>query len=268
MKVIDCFMLYNELDVLKIRLHEVYNFVEYIVIVEATKTHTGNPKPLYYLDNKELFKKYEDKIIHIVTDFAENYDFCKNIQGVNEHWYREKYQREVIQIAIENINLKDEDIVIVTDLDEITNNNIIKDIKEGVMYIQNNTIYPLEMTLYYYNIELTTNRKWYQGFLCNYFTMKQNILLSNMRLGCGVGNYQTIYNGGWQLSYFGDENFIKNKVESFAESIEYTREGKDVNYLKFCLDNNILHFNKEILIHIPIKNNNNVPSFFLHSNNV
>ena len=83
-----------------------------------------------------------------------------------------------------------------------------------------------------------------------------------MRLGNGIGKYETIFNGGWHLSYFGDENFIKNKVESFAESTEYSIEGKNINYLKECLKDSILHFNKEKLIHIPLDQNENVPSFF------
>ena len=116
------------------------------------------------------------------------------------------------------------------------------------------------MTLYYYNIELTTPRKWYHAKLFNYYTYKNNNLLTDIRL-CDTPFI--FNNAGWHLSYFGDEKFIKNKVESFAESIEYSIEGKDIKHLKDCLDKCILHFNKEQLIHIPVENNKNVPSYYI-----
>lgn len=262
MKVIDCFMFYNEIDVLKIRLHELYNVVDCIILVEATTTHTGKPKPLYYLENKNSFEKYNDKIIHIVTNFEENYSFGEHIKTNTVDWYRENYQRECIQNGLNQLNLLDDDIIIVTDIDEIPNKKIIQNIKECQFKIENNIIKNISMNLYYYNIELTTHRIWLHAKMFNYFTYKNNKLLTSIRLGSGNGKYETIENGGWHLTYFGDENFIKNKVESFAESTEYTTEGKDINYLRDCISQSILHFNKEVLIHIPLGMNNNVPSFF------
>ena len=263
MKIIDCFMFYNELNILEIRLHELYEFVDNIIIVEATTTHTGKNKPLYYLENKDSFGKYNDKIIHIITDFNENYPFSKNINTHTKDWFRENYQRECIQLELNKLKLENEDVIILTDVDEIPNQNIIKSIKNKQINIENNNILSIEMCLYYYNIELTTPRKWKHPKVFNYFTYKNNSLLTSMRLNSGIGNYNYIINnGGWHLSYFGDENFIKNKVESFAESSEYTLEGKKIDYLKDCLKNYILHFNKEVLIHIPLHSNENVPSFF------
>ena len=65
---------------MKIRLDELYNIVDKFILIEATVTHSGNPKPLYYSENKEDFSKYNDKIIHMVTDFTEGYEFSKYIQ--------------------------------------------------------------------------------------------------------------------------------------------------------------------------------------------
>lgn len=266
MKIIDCFMFYNELDILKIRLHELYDVVDSIIIVEATKTHTGKLKSLYYLENKDVFKQYNDKIIHIVTSFDENHSFSKYINTPNKDWYRENYQRECIQVGLSKMSLDDDDIIIITDADEIPNKNIIKNIKDNKLKIENNQIYSIEMTLYYYNIELRTARKWYHSKIFNYLTFKtKNLLLTTIRLS---PTPYIIQNGGWHLSYFGDENFIKNKVESFAESLEYTTEGKNINYLKECIDKSILHFNKEKLIHVDIRTNTNVPSFFISEKNV
>jgi beta-1,4-mannosyl-glycoprotein beta-1,4-N-acetylglucosaminyltransferase len=260
MKIIDCFIFYNELDILKIRLHELYDVVDYFILVEATMTHKGNSKPLYYTENKDLFNKYNDKIIHLVTDFNENFSFRQQLHNTNECWYREHYQRECIQEALKQISLSDEDIIILTDLDEIPKKKLINDINDNKIIIKNNELYSIEMVLYYYNIELTTDRKWYQPKIFNYFTCKNNTILTYLRIQ--THNIIILNDSGWHLSYFGDENFIKNKVESFAESNEYLTEKKDIKYLKECLDNCILHFNNEKLIFVPLNTNDNVPSFF------
>lgn len=259
MKICDCFMFYNELEILDIRLHEVYDVVDYIIIIEATKTHTGKTKPLYYAENKERYSKYSDKIVYMLTDFEEKHPFTRYLNAPSADWYREHYQRECIQVALNNLNLANEDVIIVTDVDEIPNKVVMQNIKDNRLKIENNCTYSFEMALYYYNIELTTNRKWYHSVMFNHFTYKQIHLLTPVRL---AKKTFTISNSGWHLSYFGDENFIKNKVESFAESTSYTSDGKDINYLKDCIEKSILHFNKEQLIHTPLQQNANVPSYF------
>ena len=41
-KLIDSFIFYNELSTLNMRLHELDDYVDYFVIVEAGLTHSGN----------------------------------------------------------------------------------------------------------------------------------------------------------------------------------------------------------------------------------
>ena len=115
------------------------------------------------------------------------------------------------------------------------------------------------MVLYYYNIEYTTRRRWYHAKVVNYSMYKTFNLLTNIRFT----NYVMIHDAGYHLSYFGDVQFIKTKIESFAESQDYSTDGKDVRYLEDCYNKGILHFNKEQLIHVPLATNKNVPLFFL-----
>ena len=54
---------------LKLRLHIMSAMVEWFVISEATETFSGNPKPLYYEENKGNVRGVlPDKIIHVVVD--------------------------------------------------------------------------------------------------------------------------------------------------------------------------------------------------------
>ena len=57
MKIIDCFIFYNELDMLTYRLNILNDVVDYFVLVESNHTFVGKEKPLFYQDNKHLFEK-------------------------------------------------------------------------------------------------------------------------------------------------------------------------------------------------------------------
>lgn len=109
MAIYDCFTFFNELGILEIRLNELYDVVDYFVIVEAKKTHSGQQKELYFQANRDKFKKFEDKIIYIVTDLPP----IKN----NDRWELENYQRDQIDKGLSKCN--DDDIILISDADEI-----------------------------------------------------------------------------------------------------------------------------------------------------
>ena len=70
-----------------------------------------------------------------------------------------------------------------------------------------------------------------------------------------------IKNGGWHLSYFGNEKFIKNKLENFGHQ-EYNKvEFTDENIIKENIKNKNDLFNRpnNKIISIPIKENKNLP---------
>lgn len=107
-KVYDCFMFYNELDLLEIRLNELYNAVDYFVLVESSETHrTGSPKPFYFEEAKERFAPFLNKIIHIkLTEHIET----------DNGWVRENWHRNQIMRGL--TNCKNEDLILISDADE------------------------------------------------------------------------------------------------------------------------------------------------------
>ena len=48
MKTFDCFLFFNELDLLEIRLNLLYSYVDYFVIVESEITFQGNLKEFIF----------------------------------------------------------------------------------------------------------------------------------------------------------------------------------------------------------------------------
>ena len=126
MKIYDCFMFFDEEMLLDLRLNIMYKYVDKFVIAEAAYMHSGKPKKLIFDINK--FAKFKDKIIYIVVDKPPP-DLLKinNKESLNERQSkmilnakkRETYQINMTQDAITNAN--PDDMIIVSDLDEIPN---------------------------------------------------------------------------------------------------------------------------------------------------
>jgi beta-1,4-mannosyl-glycoprotein beta-1,4-N-acetylglucosaminyltransferase len=211
-KIIDCFIFYNELDLLNYRLNILNNVVDYFIIVESKYTFVGKEKNLIFNQNKHLFENFKDKIIHIIVDLPYIYP---NVDLNNDdQWKNEKYQRNSIKNGLDKINFNDEDIIIISDIDEISDPNTLEIIKN---YNLNIEIYSLQMDFYYYNLNSKIVNKWYHSKIISYKKYKElNISCQDIR---EYRNYIIIDNGGWHLSYFGNVEFIKNK--KFPHALEW-----------------------------------------------
>src|SRR4051812_40271897 len=118
MTLCDCFTFYNELDILEIRLRELYDVVDRFVLVEATHTHKGDPKPLHYATNRARFASWNDKIRHIVIGDLPVGD---NLAAIRR---REMGQRNAILLGL--MDAQDDDIVLISDVDEIPRKSAVE----------------------------------------------------------------------------------------------------------------------------------------------
>ena len=244
MKVIDCFTFYNEINILKYRLSVLDPVVDYFVLVEAKHTYTGILKPLFYQENKDLFKDFQDKIIHVIVDDMPN---TKNA------WDNEHHQRRCISRGLSQIDLANNDILIISDLDEITNPDVIKNVKQYGISVPSR----LKMHLYHYNLTTYVNDNWNAATILTY---KQLIeLYSGDTEIVRWHGHTDIENGGWHLSYFGDANFIQNKIKNFSHTEFSSDYYTNINQIekrifecKGLFDNSDLKF-------IPIEQNQNLP---------
>lgn len=218
-KIYDCFIFFNELDILEIRLNVLNDIVDKFVIVEAAKTHTGNDKPLYFLENKDRFKKFEDKIIHIIID---------DIPELTSTWVLENFQRNCISRGLTECN--DNDVIMISDADEIPNPKIVMKVKDKP------GIKSLKMFGFYYWLNnVAVGMKFDHGTKILFYKDFSNILnnievrhmgilpewnkgttATKIRLYSGL-EYQKYYNyAGWHFGYIGGVNKIEQKIKSVA----------------------------------------------------
>ena len=221
MKIVDCFLFYNEIDLLKYRINLLKDVVDYVVIVESTHTYVGNEKILYFDEFKKEFPSYDNtKIIHIIIDDfphkVPDIQISPQYQYTGHQWANERFQRNCTSRGLEQIpDLENDDVIVVTDLDEIPDPRTLQKIKNGEIDV---TINHMEMTMYYYNLNTKFPNVWAPGFLCKYGIFAVN---SNLDIRGTNFNTPNIKNGGWHLSYFGDVPFIQNKLRQFSH-VEYS----------------------------------------------
>lgn len=214
-KIIDCFIFYNELELLTYRLNILNSVVDYFIIVESTHTFNGKPKSLYFKENIELFSKFKHKIIHIIV---EDFPYKENINIENkEQWENEKFQRNCISNGLNQLKLNDNDIITICDLDEIPDPDILLKLKQNNQDIG---IQTMELDFYYYNLNCKRHEKWYHTKTLSYNKYKElNLSIENIRFTYAP----VIQKAGWHLSYFGNAEFIKNKLMHFSHQ-EYNTD--------------------------------------------
>ena len=209
--LVDAFTFFNELDILEWRLAELYPVVDQFVLVEATHTHKGEPKPLYYGENRQRFARWFDKIRHVVVADLPGGDTQAAI------WRREIGQRQAILQGL--VDLPDDTIILVSDLDEIPRREIIGAIREQGM--DDGAIYTLEQTLFYYNFNTyCTSLRW-NGTRATHLGNARALTPDGVRWeglrprSSEYPQHRRVINAGWHLSYFGDVAHIQKKMQSF-----------------------------------------------------
>ena len=124
MKIYDCFIYFDEELLLDVRLNILNKFVDKFVIVESRFSHRGEARNPNF--NIKKFEKFKDKIEYILLD--ENpknlFTIDKDDKLINEKIIingnlREFYQRNSILHGLKNT--EDEDLIIISDVDEIPN---------------------------------------------------------------------------------------------------------------------------------------------------
>jgi len=259
MRVYDAFLFFNELDILELRLEMLYDVVDFFIISECDYTFSGLPKPFYYDENKDLFKKYQDKIIHLKNTNTNNVDNIVNsytgergkifdniityynaVKNTSEtdygkhQWCREILQREYVKLGLDGCS--DEDIIIFGDIDEVPDASKLN-LSGDRPYLLNQ-----KNMIYYINRENITE-KWY-GTTVTTFGFLKNRSMNNVRRH--RFDYNIIDNAGWHLTFMGGGDRVKEKIKSYSHQ-EYNNQ-YIIDSVDFKLSNRFDVLNRGITI--------------------
>ena len=149
MKIFDCFSYWDEDLLLDLRLNILSDHVDYFVITEGNKTWQNNPKKLRFDINK--FKKFKEKIIYIpVTDMPDG----------DNPYLRENHQRNCLERGL--IKADKNDIIIISDLDEIPNPKTLSKFKNNQRF----AVFKQKHFYYKLNLLNVNNPNWHGSRIC------------------------------------------------------------------------------------------------------
>lgn len=225
-KVIDSFSFFNEVELLKLRLHYLNDVVNYFVISESNYTHSGKSKP-YYLDEvlPKIDKDIKKKIIRIKYEpDITNFNFPTNINECdleNDYWKLERTQRNLITESLTQFSLTD--MFMISDLDEIPRKEIVKEYQNVINEngeILKNFCAVAKSKMFYYNFNTFQHNNW-NGTVVS--TIGNTLQVGCDYLRCNRNEFYSIEDGGFHFSTFGDVNRIRTKIQSFAHQ-EFNKE--------------------------------------------
>lgn len=230
--IIDAFTFFNELDLLELRLNYLDSVVDYFVIVESNISHSGEYKSLTYLENKDRFSKFKDKIIYYPYIFnnEDNLDFSKKPDKFDynsSHWFLEKNQRNHILTAVKGFD--DSAYIIISDLDEIPSTAAIKFASENLLDTFKAAVF--QQALYYYNPYTLDPSPWCGSVFTTIQMIKQHSPQWFRDNRNDSNKIPRIYNAGWHFSYFGGKEKILKKINNTAH--------QELNQEKFKVPENI-----------------------------
>jgi len=244
MKIFDCFTIFNEKEFLEIRLEYLKDLVDYFIIIEGSKTFSGKEKKQFFSFDLIEDQELKNKIRYYYIDFNEDAYINEPVwisdDKAKDCWQREEFQRDSIIKGLFDAN--PDDLIIITDIDEIPNKEKIKSLKEKNEVLNEYKIISLETDMFYASL-LNKTRLWYHPKILKYKNINNRLSIIRMSYPDAI-----IPNGGWHFSYFGGKERIENKINSFSH-IELTEENskkifinqfKKENYVRLDFDLNSL----------------------------
>ncbi len=250
MKIFDCFMFFDEEQILDLRLNVLNDIVDFFVIVESVYNHKGEKRELVFDKNK--FSKFKDKIIYLIHD-----EIPKQVETINQNdneneknrkyimnaVYRENSQRNYISQGIKEAEKND--IILISDVDEIPkfgNININEITNKIIMFKQ-------YMFHYKYNLVLP-NFKWTgtkavrkKNLISpqwlrntkdrNYPIYRIDIFFSKKK----YNNIKIIEDGGWHFSNIKTPKMLNHKLRSYLHHIEFDKAEINENDIQKLINN-------------------------------
>ena len=251
MKIFDCFMFYDEDLLLDLRLNILDQHVDFFVIVESKYFHNGKERQLQF-DIKK-YKKFDHKIIYIVHENEptkihkvnkEDNEGIKSYKLITNAHLRENEQRNHISKGLSNA--ADDDLILISDVDEIPN---FESIKLGKI---KNQIIMFKQNIFYYKLNrYLPNFTWYGTKGCKKKYLKSPQWLRNIkskkflfwRLDTLFSNKKYINkyfvnDGGWHFSNLKNAEGLELKLKSYLHHRDYEVEELGIKKINELIKNN------------------------------
>jgi len=281
MKIFDTFMFFNELDLLEIRLKFLYPNVDFFIISECNETFSGRKKDFLFEKNKKRFEKFSDKIIYqkldnvpksfdkfskpFYSNFKKSYVHKHNgvpLIKLSKSFQNEVYQRDSIIEPLLKL-AQANDIIIMSDLDEIPNPDTLK---SAISYVSNyDKLVHFEQTWFMYYLNNFCDNKWYGTHLCKFSYLKKHsidLLQFHKEDKLKLSGGKIFKNAGWHFNNLMSPESISLKLRTFAHKEYSGNEFSSPDLIKEKINKKIDLFNRGHKYKV-INLDNNFPKYIL-----
>lgn len=236
MKILDCFLFFNEFEIFEARIRYLSEAVDLFLVVESSTTFSGIKKRFTlreYILSHSYLASLKDRIIIFENEryLSEKNDFnmqevCElNTVGLEELkrtynsctenrvvWLNDCFQRELLSVLLEK-HASSKDKIIISDIDEIPSLNFVEQI------INENTLYFSMMKEYYYSICFYSKEDWTGSVMTSYDLILANginVVRFYTKRNYNKLNIQYFSKGGWHFTSMGERANILNKIISWG----------------------------------------------------
>ena len=235
-----------------VRFHTMNEYVEKFIITESTFSHSGKKKKLNFDIND--YPKFKDKIIYLKID-KEPIDLYGDMEASKDPIYKRLNSIKRIEQSYDFmmkgiINASDEDLIIISDNDEIPNLNSNKFKKS------NKKFYIFKQLLFYYKFNLLhETMPWFGSKACKKKYLKSFSNLRNLknkkypfwRIDTYFSNLKEtsldiIGDGGWHFTNIKTPEDLYIKMKNFGHHDEFDESKLTIEDLRKKIDDGLVFY--------------------------
>jgi len=227
-------MLFNELDLLELRLRELWDAVDAFVVVEAAYSHAGASKPLFFAESAERFAPYRAKVAYHVLRTPP----ISAPRTQAERTVLENHQRDAIGEALARLGLHGRDVVVVSDLDELPRATAVPSL-HGRLAASPFAVFVQRHYHRYVNHAWppgTSPPLWLGSVACRYATLRRigahRVRRDKNRAGIVLGardpRWSYVDEGGWHFTWMGGPEAAWTKAQNVMDFVEKASGLRDV----------------------------------------
>jgi beta-1,4-mannosyl-glycoprotein beta-1,4-N-acetylglucosaminyltransferase len=200
--IVDAFLFYEELDLLRLRLEVLQGVVDAFVLVRGDRTFRGTPI------------RRED-VDAAIAALAKDYqiDTCVVELPViaSSPWEREHQQRRVMTEAIAGlVKISDPDTILLSDLDEVPRPSRLD---EAVSVTGTGRACCFQQLHSYFALNLIDEEPWFGTRAIRWRDLKRT---DAQQLREDISNQHVICDGGWHFGWIGPNDAIRRKLSAFS----------------------------------------------------
>ena len=252
MKIYDCTTFYSEKMMLDLRFNILNKHVHKFIIVESSFSHSGEKKIFNF--NIDDYPKFKDKIIYLKI-YDEPNDLYKSENELKNPFYKRLNSIKRIEQSYDYmmkgiIDAKEEDLIIISDNDEIPNLDSKKFKKSNKNFII------FKQLLFYYKFNLFHELiPWFGSKACKKKYLKSFSNLRNLKnkkypfwrldayfYNIKEINLDIISDGGWHFTNIKTAEDLYIKMKNFGHHDEFDESNLTVHDLRKKINDGVVFY--------------------------